>query len=108
MGAPGSYSSTPASRATLRAAFRQVFGLAAAAAAAGEPAPTGDQVADALADAVATWLAGVPVVVRVRAPGDPLAPFGDLALQTGATPGSPTLPPPATVELGGTLSIGGA
>ena len=98
--------------AALRTAIREVFAAPAAALAAEEDPPTADEQADALADAITGWLRGVRLVVRVYpiGGGGDLAvaaanPGGDVALQTAAAPGSPTLAPAATIELLGELLI---
>lgn len=86
--------------------------LKAVAADAGVPGddgqlPTADQQAERMALAIGSWLATVPVVVLVRAAGDPLSLIGDPGLQTAASPGSPTLVPAATMELLGYPQVSG-
>jgi VIT1/CCC1 family predicted Fe2+/Mn2+ transporter len=86
MGVVGTYSlAAGASRTDLRAALRTVLGSPAAL--------TAEEQADRLADAIFDWLSAASVVVQVQA--------ADIALQTCASPGSPTLGPAATMELSG-------
>ena len=93
MAVVGTYSAAKASKRALEDALKIVFHAPAM-----NPALTADQQAVALADAIVTWLASCPVVVQVK--------LVDVGLQTTTSPGSPTGPPTAIMELGGNLSIG--